>query len=69
MGNREGLKTVRIGQSAAKPRKEEGSTTIPKGSRGKRPEVMRSAKWRMKIWSALPRNRKSFMEARISAPR
>ena len=29
---------MRIGQSAAKPRIEEGSETIPYGSRGKHPE-------------------------------
>lgn len=34
MGKRECLKNVSIGQSATKPRTEEGSTTILEGSRG-----------------------------------
>ena len=38
-GKREGLKRLRIGQSAAKGRIGQGSTTIPNGSRAKRPEV------------------------------
>lgn len=32
MGNRDMFEKIRIGQSAAKPRIEEGSTTIPQGS-------------------------------------
>lgn len=33
MPRRECLKSIEIGQSATKPRIEEGSTTIPEGSR------------------------------------
>ena len=33
MGNRDMFEKIRIGQSAAKPRTGEGSTTIPEGSR------------------------------------
>ena len=44
MLKRNGLKSSGIGQSAAKHRLGEGSTTIPNGSRIKRSEVVRSVK-------------------------